>query len=115
MKLKSSLLVVLSVFVCGCAMQQPRMNLQDLQSYKIDCANKYAQIEFLQSQLPSQDEKMIAVLTDSGLAEFWAAIHGETTEARKFEQYQYEAAIKDKIWNLKTHCADAVDLRQMNQ
>jgi len=82
-----ALVIVIALIVAAtgaaCA-SKPRMDIRGIRAYPADCANKYAHIRFLQTQLPSSNEQ---------------AISG------RFDR-EYEAAVKTKIWELQSQCED---------
>lgn len=88
----------------GCAVYRQRMDLEDLRNFQIDCANKDAQIRFLESQKTTSNERVFAVITTSGAMEFASHLKGETTENRKIRTREYDAAVDIKLWDLRTHC-----------
>jgi len=75
--------LLVAVAVAGCA-NKPRMDIRDLVAYPVDCANKYAHLRFLESQLPSSNEQVVKGQFDR----------------------DYEAAVKTKIWDLQSRCED---------
>jgi len=81
--LMHSIALVAAMAVAGCAIK-PRMDIRELVAYPVDCANKYAHLRFLQSQLPSSNEQVIKGQFDR----------------------DYEAAVKTKIWDLQSQCED---------
>jgi hypothetical protein len=98
---------ITSTLLTGCAgfnMGPPRMAIEDLRTMKIDCANKEAQIRFLESQIPTSNQRMAAAFEINGLTEFLSALKGQKSEQAKLLGREYEASAKLLIWQLETHC-----------
>lgn len=102
MKTVSALLIVL--LASGCATQ--RMDIQDLSQMQVDCANKDAQIRFLESQMTTPGERLASTLGMSAVTEFVAHWNGEQTQARSVRNREYDAIAKNLIWELRTYCTD---------
>ena len=95
--------IVMAVLSSGCAVTQ-RMAINDLGRMKVDCANKDAQIRFLESQMTTPDERMAAALGMNVFSELFANAHGEKTQFRSMVDREYDALAKRLIWDLRTHC-----------
>jgi hypothetical protein len=89
----------------GCAVTQ-RMDINDLSRMKIDCANKDAQIRFLESQMTTSDERVSAALGMNTASELWAHMNGKKTQSRSMLDREYDAAAKMLIWDLRTYCPE---------
>ena len=88
---KSFSLLFASMMIAGCA-TTPRMDINDLNTFQIDCANKDAQIRFLESQLTTPNSRLMAFLS----------LNPE--QARAMNDREYDAVAKKLIWDLKSHC-----------
>ena len=75
----------------GCATQ--RMDINDLSEYKMDCANKDAQIKFLESQLTTPNDRIASMFMF------------DRQQARAMTNREYDAVAKKLIWDLKTKCS----------
>lgn len=76
--------------LAGCATQ--RMDIADLDTYRIDCANKDAQIRFLESQITTPNSRLASMFMF------------DRQQANAMTERQYDAVVKAKIWDLKSHC-----------
>lgn len=98
--------VFLAVLASGCAVTQ-RMAINDLNRMQVDCANKDAQIKFLESQLTTPDERMAAALGMNLFSELAANAKGEKSQFRSMVDREYDAIAKKLIWDLRTYCPSA--------
>ena len=70
----------------------PRMDIMDLNTFQIDCANKDAQIRFLESQLTTPNSRLASLFSPN------------VVQNKVIHERQYDAVAKKLIWDLKTHC-----------
>lgn len=91
--------LTLAVLVTGCATTK-RMDFQDLNRYKIDCANKEAQIRFLESQLSTPNERVVAKLTGGLLS----VLDGTYHEKERIVNRSYDAIARGLLWDIRTYC-----------
>ena len=103
--------LTIAALVAGCAFN-PRMNYDDLNTFKIDCSKKYEQIAFLESQLPTQNERFGAALTRGLITELPAHFRGEKSEHSRLVDGDYGFVIRFQISALERHCPDARVVRQ---
>ena len=97
--------VLVALLSSGCAVTQ-RMNINDLNRMTVDCANKDAQIRFLESQMTTPNDRFAAALGMNAVSEAWAQMNGQKTQARSMLDREYDAIAKKLIWDLRTHCPD---------
>jgi hypothetical protein len=97
-----------ATLLTGCATSVQRMDIDDLNHMKPDCANKEAQIKFLESQIPTQNERMAAVFTTNIISEFAAALKGKKSEETLIMDRSYDSAAKGLIWYLRTNCKNKI-------
>jgi len=110
MKIILSALTIVAM-TAGCAFN-PRMSYDELNTFNIDCSKKYEQIDFLRSQLPTQNERLGAALTRSLLTELPAHFRGEKSEHSRLINDDYGFIVRAQIGTLERHCPDARAVRQ---
>lgn len=90
----------------GCSMTTThRMDINDLNNFQIDCANKDAQIRFLESQMTREKEWAIASMEmHSLLGMINAANDGTLKQKQAMVDRKYDAIARVKIWDLRTYC-----------
>lgn len=89
--LKSCTTLLAAAMIAGCA-TTPRMDIMDLQTFQIDCANKDAQIRFLESQLTTPNSRLAALFSLN------------FSQSKAIYDRDYDATAKKLIWDLKSHC-----------
>lgn len=89
--IKLTLPLILLTLMSGCATQ--RMDINDLSTYKVDCANKDAQIRFLESQITTPNDRLASMFMF------------DRQQASAMTNREYDAVAKKLIWDLKTHCS----------
>ena len=90
--MKFAISLVFLALVSGCATQ--RMDINDLSAYKVDCANKDAQIRFLESQITTPNDRLASMFMF------------DRQQAASMSNREYDAVAKKLIWDLKTHCSN---------
>lgn len=100
--MKAISLLAVALLVSGCATQ--RMGLKDLSSMQPDCANKEAQIKFLESQMTTQGDRMMARLGMNSITELIAYYRGEKSQERSMVDREYDATARLLIWQLRSQC-----------
>ena len=95
--------VLVALLSSGCAVTQ-RMNINDLNRMTVDCANKDAQIRFLETQMTTPNERLAAAIGMNAVSEAWAQMNGQKTQARSMLDREYDAIAKKLIWDLRSHC-----------
>ena len=93
-KLTAPLLLV--ALMSGCATM--KMDIQDLNTFQIDCANKDAQIRFLESQLSTPNSRLAS------------AFSFDRSQRAAVNNREYDAVAKTLIWQLKTQCPSDIQL-----
>ena len=89
------LAAVCAAMLSGCATTQ-RMDFQDLNNYKVDCANKEAQIRFLESQLTTRDDQWKALFSLGNLT--------NDPQIRHVKDRSYNAVARTILWDIRTYC-----------
>lgn len=91
-------LVCAAIVSSGCATTK-RMDFQDLNYYKIDCANKEAQIRFLESQLDTPSDRVA-----SGFNGLFNVLNGTYAEKERIKNRSYNAVARQLLWDIRTYC-----------
>jgi hypothetical protein len=82
-----------------------RMDYQSLNNFKIDCAHKQEQIDFLRSQLLTTNESIINAYTiTSTLGYLRSNLDGTYQDRRKMFDNSHKAIINAKIDQLIQYC-----------
>lgn len=93
------------VFLSGCTTTS-RMSRQDLINFKIDCAHKQEQIDFLRSQWPSDKDMAINSFTITSLTGvIMTSLDGTETTRREMVDGYYTTQLRSKIDDIRTYCA----------
>jgi hypothetical protein len=101
---KFILAVVCTSVLAGCA-TRPRMDYDDLNHFKIDCANKDAQLRFLQTQLSTPNERVAAMFNASSVTRFVSAEDEQIYQNNKhIKNRSTDAIVRSIIWDLRTYC-----------
>lgn len=104
---KIAMIAVLCVFG-GCATAQTttaRMDYESLNNFKIDCAHKQEQIDFLRSQLLTTNETFANAFTITGtLGYLRSNLDGTYQDRRKMFDNSHKAIINAKIDQLIQYC-----------
>ena len=95
--------MLFAILSSGCAVTQ-RMSINDLNRIQVDCANKDAQIRFLESQLTTPNERLAAALGMNVFSEMFSNARGEKTQVHSMVDREYDAIAKKVIWDLRTYC-----------
>ncbi len=96
---KVVVVLTLAALVTGCATTK-RMDYRDLSAYKIDCANKAAQIQFLETQLTTPNERVAAFATRGIFSIFDGTYH----EKNRIMDRSYDAIARGLLWDIRTYC-----------
>lgn len=87
-------IILLSVLLAGCT-TTARMDLQGINQFRVNCAKKYEQLEFLQSQWPSQNERIVNGLMISSTFGFVSTVADGTYEERRhLNDGRYTSALR---------------------
>jgi len=95
---KSILILMLAALATGCATTK-RMDFNDLNYYKIDCANKEAQIRFLEGQLSTQPDRIAA-----GFNGLLNVLNGTYAETERIKNRSHDAVARSLLWDIRTYC-----------
>ena len=94
--------VVLSLAACS---STHRMDIYDLRYMKTDCANKEAQIRFLETQMSTPYDRLAAASKTRGLiGGLMLAMNGTYSQQKALESREYDSIAKRLIWELRTQC-----------
>lgn len=97
---------VLAIFsLIGCTTTH-RMDVYDLKYMQADCANKEAQIKFLETQMTTPWDRSLSASNTRGIYGTVRTIfEGTYDQHRAVEDRQYDAIAKRLIWELRTTCS----------
>jgi hypothetical protein len=96
---------LLVILTAGCAAPVKKTNYDDLNYFRIDCRQKSEQIRFLESQMPTRDEYMLAGLTVTSIIGYvLSQFNGTYEEKRHIYDRSYQAVIRSILWDLRTYC-----------
>jgi hypothetical protein len=102
------LAVILAFGVCATACAQTttaRMDYQSLNNFKIDCAHKQEQIDFLRSQQLTANEAIVNAYTITSTLGFLRSNNdGTYQDRRKMFDNSHKAIINAKIDQLIQYC-----------
>lgn len=104
--MKKLLAVTIMAFgLSGCFTTQHRMDVYDLKYMKVDCANKEAQIRFLETQMSTPWERTLAGNNAYSLLGSLSTMMGGSYEQHKaVADRQYDAIAKRLIWEIRSSC-----------
>lgn len=102
--MKLIMLLVAAIVTTGCTTPS-RMNVQDLNHFRIDCDRRVEQLAFLRSQLPTRDEKMYSAFRVTSVVGTTASIiDGTYHEERAVVDRKHESIIHLTIYQIETYC-----------
>lgn len=102
MKHLSPILVALTLV--GCASSQ-RMAVSDFDHYQLDCSKYQEQRAFLQSQMSSTSDRLVASFaTGSLLTEIVSKVNGTYDQHRGIKDRSYDAIARVQLRNLNERC-----------
>lgn len=107
------LLAVLSlVLVTGCTTTS-KMNIVDLNHYKIDCARKEEQLAFLQRQFPSEQDRWTnAFRMTSVVGTAMSVNDGTYLEERATFDNRQQAVARYLIYQIRNNCRNDIQRAQ---
>jgi hypothetical protein len=96
--------VVALAALAGCSTTH-RMDFNDFNSLRVDCANKEAQIRFLESHMSTGAERLAALLETRSLwGSLRSAMDGTLEQKSALVDRKYDSVAREKIWELRTYC-----------
>ena len=96
--------VYLVVVLSGCV-TTPRMSLEYLNGFQIDCAMRAEQLSFLQSQLVSNDERVLQYLQISGpLGGITSALSGTYRQKKAMQDGTYNGFVRQVMRDVENAC-----------
>lgn len=100
------LLIALTLVLAGCTTTS-RMDFQSINYFNVNCAKKYEQLEFLQSQWPSDRDIFVSGSMISNTAGFFATVADGTYQERRYlDEGRYTAVLRMLIDQVK-QCPDS--------
>lgn len=98
------LFVLLAVILSGCT-TPARMNVQDLNHYKIDCSRKEEQLAFLQGFFPTPNERIVnGMRMTSPTGSVYTMIDGTYYEERAMFDRRQEGIARVIIHQIHSYC-----------
>ena len=98
------LFVLLAVLLSGCT-TPARMNVQDLNHYKIDCSRRDEQLAFLQSYFPTPNERIVnGMRMTSPTGAVYTMIDGTYYEERAMFDRRQEGIARVIIHQIHSYC-----------
>lgn len=98
-------IIPLIALLAGCT-TTARMDFQSINQFRVNCAKKYEQLEFLQSQWPSQNDRLINGLMITSSVGFVSSVADGTYEERRhLNDGRYTAVLRLLIDQVK-QCPD---------
>jgi hypothetical protein len=99
------LLALLVLLAAGGCTTTARMDYNSVNNFKIDCAHKQQQIDFLRSQKPDLTEKLInySIISSSG-GFVNSNLDGTYQDRQAIHNDSYQAVINVKIDQIRQYC-----------
>lgn len=102
------ILLLLSAFLAGCATPS-RMDVVDLNHFRIDCDRQEEQLAFLRSQIPTREDRMNSALRITSITGSVAAmVDGTYHEERAVVDRKQESIARLTIYQIQTYCPKPV-------
>lgn len=99
--------VFTSLLILGGCTTTARMDLHSLNHFKVNCAKKQEQLDFLYSQWPSRDEQIVNSLMIRSTAGFIFSNADDTYQERRYmDEGRYTAVLRMTIDDVKRSCPD---------
>lgn len=101
-----SLTVIGAIVLTGCTTTS-KMNVEDLNHFRVDCSRKYEQLAFLESQMPSQRDRLVNGLrTTSPVGVVATMLDGTYHEEQAMFNDRQKNIARHLIYQIKSHCPD---------
>lgn len=105
--MKLALLLLLAI-LAGCTTPS-RMDVADLNHYRIDCDRREEQLAFLHSQIPTREERMNSTLRITSITGTIASmVDGTYQEERAVIDRKQESIARLTIYQIETYCPKPV-------
>lgn len=96
--------LALAISMTGCVSTY-RMDIDTFERLQPDCANKEAQIQFIESQMARESETTFAVIEmHTLLGMISAANDGTFKQKQALAERRYNSAARRMIWEIRTKC-----------
>jgi hypothetical protein len=97
-------IILLSLLAAGCT-TTARMNYADVDHFTIDCSKKREQLEFLNTQWPSDKDRLINAFTISSTGGYILSnADGTYKERRKLNDGYYTNSLRILIYQIESTC-----------
>ncbi|CAB4133481.1 hypothetical protein UFOVP257_214 [uncultured Caudovirales phage] len=98
------IIILFLLLLAGCT-TTARMSRQDLVNFRIDCSKKQEQIDFLMSQWPSDNDRILNGLMLTSSSGFIATVADGTYQERKdLNDGRYTTQLRLMIRDIQTSC-----------
>lgn len=102
--MKTLAIIVLAVGLSACSTTH-RMDIYDMRYMQADCANKEAQIRFLETQMTSPMDRVSSLSNFAGILGLLSMkSDGSAGQHRAIVDREYDSIAKRLIWELRTNC-----------
>ena len=102
--MKVLILIVGAVFLTGCTTAS-RMDVEDLNYFRVDCSKRDEQLAFLERQIPSRNERYInGMRMTSPVGALVSVVDGTYYENRAMFNDRQQDIARTLIYQIKSHC-----------
>ena len=102
---KTLVMLGMALSLSGCLTTTHRMHIDALRYMKADCANKQAQISFLESQMTTPVDRLTSLYNMSGMMGILTMkADGSYEQNEAIRSREYDSVAKRLIWELRTNC-----------
>lgn len=104
-RLPLTAVLLAAVLNAGCT-TTARMDYQSLNHFRVNCAKKYEQLEFLQSQWPSSNDRLVNGMMISSTSGFIASVADGTYQERRYLNDGYYTSVLRLLIDQVKQCPD---------
>lgn len=102
-------LIVLSLIVLTGCSTTSRMNVEDLNHFKIDCSKREEQLTFLRRQMPTRDDRYVSAMrATSPMGVITTIADGTYYEDQAMYKRRQESIVRDFIRTIEHYCPQPV-------
>ena len=106
--MKTLLAICGIVSLAGCTTTS-RMDVEDLNYFRVDCSKKYDQLAFLEKQIPGRDERFVnSMRMTSPIGAVVSVVNGTYYEDHAMFNDRQQNIAKTLIYQIRSHCPDPV-------
>ena len=101
------LLAICGIAVLSGCSTASRMDVEDLNYFRVDCSRRHEQLAFLERQMPSQSERYInGMRMTSPISVFISVVDGTYYESRAMYNDRQQDIARTLIYQIKSHCPE---------